>query len=68
MRRLELDFGGIDCEFEGLSPCASTSVEKCHNFFLITWSSGIDFFSSHQQSSVEKCETVFKDLIENLPL
>jgi len=25
------------------------------------------FFSSHQQSSVEKCETVFKDLIENLP-
>jgi len=26
------------------------------------------FFSSHQQSSVEKCETVFKDLIENLPL
>jgi len=26
------------------------------------------FFSSHQQPSVEKCETVFKDLIENLPL
>jgi len=26
------------------------------------------FFSSHQQSNVEKCETVFKDLIENLPL
>jgi len=37
--------------------------------FLMTWSSGIDdmIFSSHQQSSVEKCETVFKDLIENLP-
>jgi len=41
---------------------------KCQNVFLITWSSGIDFFSSHQQSSVEKCKTVFKDLIENLPL
>jgi len=69
MRRQELDFGGIDWEFGGLSPLASTSVEKCHNFFFITWSSGIDVFSSsHQQSSVEKCETVFKDLIENLPL
>jgi len=33
MGRLELDFGCIDCEFEGLSPLASTSVEKCHNFF-----------------------------------
>ena len=44
MGRLELDFGGIDCEFAGLSPLASTSVEKCHNFFLITWSSGIDVF------------------------
>jgi len=33
MGRLELDFGGIDCEFGGLSPLASTSVEKCHNFF-----------------------------------
>jgi len=32
--------------------------------FLITWSSGIDVFSSHQQSNVEKCETVFKNLIE----
>jgi len=29
---------------------------------------GLMFFSSHQQSGVEKCETVFKDLIENLPL
>jgi len=33
MGRIELDFGGIDCEFEGLSPLASTSVEKGHNFF-----------------------------------
>jgi len=31
--RLELNFGSIDCEFAGLSPLASTSVEKCHNFF-----------------------------------
>jgi len=47
MGRLELDFGGIDCEFWGLSPLASTSVEKCDNF-LITSSSGIDalFFTS----------------------
>ena len=28
---LELDFGGIDCELWGLSPLASTSVEKDHN-------------------------------------
>jgi len=33
MGRLELDFGGIDCEFGGLRPLASTSAEKCHNFF-----------------------------------
>jgi len=33
MGRQELDFGGIDCEFGGLSPLVSTSVEKCHNFF-----------------------------------
>jgi len=33
MGRLELDLGGIDCKFGGLSPLASTSVEKCHNFF-----------------------------------
>jgi len=33
MGRLKLDFGGIDCEFGGLSPLASTSVEQCHNFF-----------------------------------
>jgi len=26
------------------------------------------FFSSHQQPSVEKCETVFKGFIENLLL
>jgi len=65
MGRLELDFGSIDCEFGGHSPLASTSVEK---LFLITWSSGIDIFSSHHQSGVEKCETLFEDLIENLPL
>jgi len=28
MGRLELDFGGIDCEFGGLSSLASTFVEK----------------------------------------
>jgi len=33
MVRLELDFGGIDCEFGKLSPLASSSAEKCHNFF-----------------------------------
>jgi len=33
MGKLELDFGRIDCEFGGLSPLASTSVEKCRNFF-----------------------------------
>jgi len=29
---------------------------------------GVSARSSHQQSTVEKCETVFKDLIEDLPL
>jgi len=29
---------------------------------------GLMLFSPHQQSSVEKYETVFKGLIENLPL
>ena len=33
MGRLELDFGGTDCEFERLSPLASTSVERYHNVF-----------------------------------
>jgi len=33
MGRLERDFGGIDCEFGGLNPLASTSVEKGHNLF-----------------------------------
>jgi len=33
MDKAELDFGGIDCEFGGLSPLASTSVEKCHSCF-----------------------------------
>jgi len=33
MGRLELDFEGTGCEFGGLSPLASTSVEKGHNFF-----------------------------------
>jgi len=32
MGRQELEFGGIDCEFGGLSPLASTSVKMCHNF------------------------------------
>jgi len=31
--RLELDFGGIDCEFGGLRPLFPTFVEKGHNFF-----------------------------------
>ena len=33
MGRQELDFEDIDCELGGLSPLASTSVEKCHNLF-----------------------------------
>jgi len=33
MGRQELDLGSIDCEFGRLSPLASTSAEKCHNFF-----------------------------------
>jgi len=33
MGRLELDFGDIDCEVGGLSPLASISDKKCHNFF-----------------------------------
>ena len=33
MGRLELTFGDIECEFEGLSPLSSTSAEQCHIFF-----------------------------------
>jgi len=68
MRRQELDFGDIDCEFEGLSPLASTSVKKCRNFFLITWSIGIDVFFFTSAIPCRKCEMAFKDLIKNLPL
>ena len=32
MGRLELEFGGIDCEFGGLSPLTSTSVEVSQLF------------------------------------
>jgi len=59
MGRLVLDFGGIDCEFggsAGLLPFLLNSVTT----FLIIWSSGIDVFSSQQQSNVEKCEKVLK--------
>ena len=33
MGRLQLDFGGIDCEFGRLSPLAPTSAERYHSFF-----------------------------------
>jgi len=33
MGKLELDFGGIDCEFGGISPLVSTSVESVTTFF-----------------------------------
>jgi len=33
MGRVELDVGGLDCEFGGHSPLASTSIEQYHNFF-----------------------------------
>ena len=67
MGRLELDFGGIGCEFGGsahLLPLLLNGGTTFLNSGLV----GLMFFSSQQQSSVEKCETVFKDLIEDLPL
>jgi len=63
MGRLERDFGGIACEFGGsarLIPLLLNGVTT----FLITWSSGIDVFSSYQQSHVEKCETVLKNRLK----
>jgi len=47
MGRLELDFGGIDCEF-GVSARLLSLLLNCVTTFLITWSSGIDvlFFTS----------------------
>jgi len=33
--RLELDFGGIDCEFGWLSPFAPTSIEVSQLFNLV---------------------------------
>jgi len=59
------DFGGIDFEFGGLRPLASTSVES-HNF-LITLSGGIDFFP-HISNSMLKNVNGINHLIENLPL
>jgi len=66
MGRLELDFGGIDCEYGGSARLLPPLLKRITTFFsnLV----GLMFFSSHQQYSVEKCETVFKDSIENLPL
>ena len=58
MGRQEPDFGGIDCEFAGISQLASTSVEQCHNVFQKPGLTGVTIFSSHQQSNVEKCATV----------
>jgi len=48
MGRLELDFGGIDSGFGGLSPLLLPLLLKNVITFLITWSSGIDdfFFTS----------------------
>jgi len=54
----EPDSGGIACEFAGISPLASTSVEQCHNVFQKPGLTGFMIFSSHQQSNVEKCATV----------
>jgi len=51
MGRLELDCGSIDCEFGGVSPLASTSVERCHNFFQLPGLVGLMFFSSYHQSN-----------------
>jgi len=31
--RLEIEFGGIHCEFDGLSPPAPISFKQCHTFF-----------------------------------
>jgi len=31
---LQLEFGGIECEFGRFNPFISTSVENCHNLFI----------------------------------
>jgi len=38
-------------------------LTSVHLFFII-WTSAIDVFSSHQQTNVESCETLFKHFIE----
>jgi len=60
MGRQEPDSGGIDCEFAGIIPLASTSVEQCHNVFQKPGLTRLMTFSSHQQSNVDKCATVLK--------
>jgi len=30
--RLELEYGGIHCEFDGVIPIAPISFEQCHTF------------------------------------
>jgi len=68
MGRQEPDFGGIDCEFAGISPLASTSVEQCHNVFQKPGLTGLMIFSSHQQIQCRKMCYVIKHLIENSSL
>jgi len=56
--RLELRFGGIDCEFGGLLPPFATSFEQRNKFFSIPGLVGLMFFTSDQQSNAQTCETV----------
>jgi len=57
---LDPEFVCIDCEFGGLCPPASTSVEQSHNFFSYLGLAVLIFFSPHQQPNGEICETVLK--------
>jgi len=62
--RLQFEFGSIDCGFGELSPPDHTSVERVSHISFIIWTSGIDVFSSHQQSNVQTCETVLITILK----
>jgi len=67
MGRLELDFGGIGCEFGGSAHLLPLLLNG-GTTFLIFWSSGIDDFFFISAIQCRKMSNGIKDSIEHLPL
>ena len=56
--RLKFEFGGVECEIGGIRWLCPAFADQFRKFF-INRTRGIDVVSSHQQSTVQKCETAF---------